>query len=78
MSRYALKDQTVALPLFAQPNEQPIGPYRRNSATSLNAAVKVSRGDGIKAIHMLILSAIRKRGPLTPECGPGEGSPRWL
>lgn len=57
-----MSDDTAGLPLFGEPT---LAPYRRNSATSLAAAKKVT--PGVKAIHMLILAAIRKKGPMTPD-----------
>lgn len=55
-------DDTAGLPLFG---EYKIAPYRRQSATSLAAAKKVT--PGVKAIHMLILSTIRKYGPMNAD-----------
>ena len=43
----------------------PIAPHRRNSATSRDAAVKV--GPQIKALHLLIIQALRRYGPLAPD-----------
>lgn len=53
-------------PLFAQPaSAAPIPGYRRDSDTSLAAAVSIA--PKVRAIHMLILGTIRRFGAMTAD-----------
>lgn len=62
MTRRSPVEVIAGLPLFT---EAPIAPYRKDSDTSLAAAVKV--GADLNRLHHKVLHALNANGPLAPD-----------
>lgn len=57
--------QLEGCPLFEKPSAPELPAYRRNSPASLAAAAKLA--PSIRAIHMLVLAEMKKRGPMNAD-----------